>query len=161
MNKGLEIRYIPAWLTGVVRYYNAGWDDFARIVSKHDLNLYHLANYLYFVKLQTLLVGQDFSFPDSKAIESITEQDSVFALFGPNAGDKKVAEFDPSRFEIFADKHEGAIIIVDNPTIAPKNLYEELTKAIAMYQGRDIALRSASFKQYLGSVNKNRLVAVA
>lgn len=151
MNRPLEVRFIPGWLSKVIDHYGTGHAEFERIVSKHDVRLYKLANNLLRTKLNQLDIT-DFVMPDAEISESFSEDDAQFALFGQNRDERKVPEWEMTRFQILTDKHEG-ILIVECDDAEPSDLLVELLKAVALYCGKEAAYNSSSFRRYLTNVN--------
>lgn len=153
MNKPLTLRFIPKWLGSTILYHQANYDNFERIVSRHDLNMYRVANNLMQTTLKRLLIS-DFVLPDAELTQGFSEDDALFALFGQNPNSLTVPAFELNRFVIVPDL-EGGILVVEKDDGEDKNLVAELLLAIALYQGKEQAYSSTTFKRYLTLVNKN------
>lgn len=151
----LEVRYIPRWLAGVGDYCNVDIRDFERVLSKHDLHLYRLANHLFMSKLKSLGIADDFSFPDAEDFLNgggYSEDDAVFALYGADSR-HAVNQFDPKRFKIFSGKSSG-ILFIDDPKSDEQDLYETMVKALSFYVGKPTAYSSVTFRKYLEVTTK-------
>lgn len=152
MNRPLELRFIPKWLNSSIQYHQTGYANFESIVSRHDLNLYKVANNLFQTALKRLLIN-DFVLPSAVLSASFSEDDALFALYGNNPDRLTVPDFNLTRFTIQPDPNGGILVVEGGDE--DNNLVLELLLAIALYQGDDCAYRSSSFKRYLISVNKN------
>lgn len=148
MNKPIELRFIPKWLSGVITHYNADYKDFESIVSKHDVDLYRLSNSLLRAAFSRLGI-RDFTFPDAEMGVQYSEEDVLFALFGNNPSNQKVGDFALTHFSIVPDRYDGVILIEKEHGDSNMNLVCELLKAVALYRGKDVAYESDSFKQFL------------
>lgn len=157
MNKPINLRFIPKWLSGAIDHYGADVKEFESIVSRHDVGLYRLANNLLESSFRALRIV-DFTFPDSDLHGSFSADDSLFALYGPNSEDKKVAEYVLSHFVILPDKYDG-ILLVEKDAGEQKQLIPELLQALALYRGAEQAYGSTTFKRYLSLVNSDRSVS--
>jgi hypothetical protein len=148
MNRPIELRFIPKWLGGAITHYKTDYKDFESIVSSHDVDLYRLANTMLKAALFRLGI-RDFVMPDALVSFKYSEEDALFALFGPNAGDKKIAEFALSSFSIVPDKYDGIIIVEKDNTTGKQDFLRELLNAVALYRGKEAAYSSDSFRQFL------------
>lgn len=160
MSATLDLRFVPAWLSNVLKHYECDVNNFDSIVSKHDLKLYQLANYLFRAKLRMMLVNEDFNLPEAAISFTYDGADAEFALFGQNSNDLKIPDFDLKAFRIVADQH-GGIWVIEDQAQEDRVLVGELLEAIAMYKGTEVAYGSASFKQYLKLVKNNPPVPAA
>lgn len=154
MDKPIELRFIPLWLSKVVSYYNTDPKEFESIVSSHDQKLFKVANHLLRSKLKMIGIN-DYVFPAADLEESFDADDALFALFGNNEDRHKLAEFVLNHFVIVPDKYDG-ILLIQKPAGEPeKDLVLELLTALDMYRGKEVAYGSDLFRQYLIAVNKN------
>lgn len=156
MNKPIELRFIPKWLGGAIAHYKADVKDFDSIVSRHDVDLYNVANNLLRSAFSRLQIT-DFNMPDAQIAKAFSDDDAMFALFGQNPERKTLQQFALTHFDIVPDKYDG-ILILERDGGRQKDLVTELVKALAMYRGKDVAYASSSFKTYLGLVNKNDII---
>jgi len=154
MDKPIELRFIPLWLSKVVSYYNTDPKEFESIVSSHDQKLFKVANHLLRSKLKLMGIN-DYVFPAADLEDPFDTDDALFALFGNNEDRHKLADFVLSHFVIVPDKYDG-ILLIQKPAGEPeKDLVYELLSALATYRGKDIAYASDLFREYLVAVNKN------
>ena len=152
MTKPLDIRYIPNWLSGAMTHYGTDTKEFESIVSRHDVELYKLANHLFRTRLNSMGLDE-FIFPDASAGEGFSSDDAIFALLGSNPDNLAVPQFLLGYFDIVPDKHDG-IIILERAGGEVKDLMKELLKAVALYRGNDVAYSAVVFRRYLEKVNK-------
>lgn len=160
MSAALDLRYVPAWLSNVFKHYECDVNSFDSIVSKHDMKLYNLANYMLRAKLRMLGIDQDFNLPAANIDFTYDGADTLFALFGQNPKDLKVPDFELKCFRIQPDLH-GGIWLIEDSEQAERRLTGELLEAISLYKGNDVAYGSACFKQFLKLVKNNPPVPVA
>lgn len=156
MDKPIELRFIPLWLSKVVSYYNTDPKEFESIVSNHDQKMFKVANHLLRSKLKLIGIN-DYVFPAADLAEgdAFDTDEALFALFGNNEDRHQLAEFVLNHFVIVPDKYDG-ILLVQKPAGEPeKDLVYELLMALAMYRGKEVAYGSDLFRQYLVAVNKN------
>lgn len=154
MDKPIELRFIPLWLSKVVSYYNTDPKEFESIVSSHDQKLFKVANHLLRSKLKVLGIN-DFVFPAADLEDSFDADDALFALYGNNEDRHQIAEFVLNHFVIAPDKYDG-ILLIQKPAGEPeKDLVYELLLALGLYRGKEVAYGSDLFRQYLTAVNKN------
>lgn len=154
MDKPIELRFIPLWLSKVVSYYNTDPKEFESIVSSHDQKMFRVANRLLRSKLKMLGIN-DYIFPAADLEDSFDTDEALFALFGNNEDGHKLAEFTLSNFVIVPDKYDGILLLEKPVDESGKELIYELLLALGLYRGKDVAYRSDLFKQYLVAVNKN------
>lgn len=153
MSKPVSIRYIPKWLSGAMTHYGTDIKEFESIVSRHDVDLYKLANHLFRARLNSMGLDE-FLFPDADAGKGFSSDDAVFALFGGNPQQLAIPQFVLGYFDIYPDKYDG-IIIVEREGGEVKDVMKELLKAVALYRGVDVAYASVVFRRYLEKVNKD------
>jgi hypothetical protein len=154
MDKPIELRFIPLWLSKVVSYYNTDPKEFESIVSSHDQKLFKLANHLLRSKLKLLGIT-DYVFPAVDVEEGFDTDEALFALYGNNEDGHKLAEYTLKNFVIVPDKYDGILLIEKPAGAEEKELIYELLLALALYRGKEVAYSSDLFKQYLVAVNKN------
>lgn len=154
MDKPIELRFIPLWLSKVVSYYNTDPKEFESIVSSHDQKMFKVANHLLRSKLKMLGIN-DYIFPTADLDDSFDADEALFALFGNNEDGHKLAEYTLGNFVIVPDKYDGILLIEKPAGDSEKELIYELLLALGLYRGKDVAYGSDLFKQYLVAVNKN------
>jgi len=154
MDKPIELRFIPLWLSKVVSYYNTDPKEFESIVSSHDQKMFKLANHLLRSKLKLLGIA-DYIFPAVGVEEGFDTDEALFALYGNNEDGHKLAEYTLKNFVIVPDKYDGILLIEKPAGAEEKELIYELLLALDLYRGKEVAYRSDLFKQYLVAVNKN------
>ena len=154
MNKPIELRFIPKWLNGAIMHYQSNYNNFESIVSRHDVEMYRVANNHMQTTLKRHLIS-DFVLPAAELTKAFSEDDALFALFGNNPNELTVPEFDLKRFVIIPDAYDGILIIEKDEDNEEKSLVGELLLALALYRGKEQAYGSTTFKRYLTLVNKN------
>lgn len=152
MFEKLTVRYVPAWLTAVADYYKTDIDKLECIVSKEDFKFYLLANTMLRTKLQQLGIQRDFVFPDVADGDTYSQDDVLFALYGPNSSGKSVPEFDLTKFQVKPGKCEGEVYLVETQSGDDNCLVTGLLLGISQYCGRKVAHESDSFRRYLACV---------
>lgn len=159
MDTVIDIRYIPAWMSKAIDHYGADYKEFESIVSRHDLGLYGLANNLIRAMFMSMNIT-DFQFVDATlgGVDTYSQDDMLFALYGPMSEGKTVADFNLGNFVIVPDRYDG-IIVIEKPEKPEQSLLKELLEAVALYRGKDAAYRSTCFKRYLTLVNKNTIIS--
>jgi hypothetical protein len=153
MNKPIELRFIPKWLSGSIEHYGTNVKDFESIVSPHDIGLYYVANHLLRSRFKALGID-DFVFPAADKVGQFSADDAVFALYGSDQKDATVPQFELGHFVIVPDSYDG-IVLIEKDGAEKKDLIRELLTALATYRGRAVAYESKSFNKFLSSVNKN------
>lgn len=152
MNKPIELRFVPKWLSGSIEHYGSNVKNFESIVSTHDVGLYYLANHLMRSRLKAMGI-EDFLMPSADLVGEFNADDAAFALYG--AGEKGgVPAFEQGHFVIVPDMYDG-IILIEKDVAQPGNLVVDLLDALNTYRGREVAYQSTLFKRYLTLVNKN------
>lgn len=154
MDKPIELRFIPLWLSKVVSYYNTDAKDFESIVSRHDVKMFKVANHLLRSKLKLLGIN-DFLLPAGDLEESFDADEALFSLFGNNEHGHKLADFTLNHFSIVPDKYDGILLVEKPAGESEKDLTEQLLIALMMYRGKDVGYKSDLFREYLIGVNKN------
>jgi len=148
----LTVRYVPAWLSAVADYYKTDIDKLECIVSKEDFKYYRVANMLLRTKLQQLGIQRDFVFPDVVDGEVFSQDDALFALYGPNSSGKTVPDFNLSKFLVKPGRCEGEVYLVETQSGEDNCLVTGLLLSISQYCGRKVAHGSDSFRRYLACV---------